>query len=107
MHSATQIIALLNSSDPYNPDFALSDFHLFRYLKHHLCSNHHNDEKTWKMSISTKFQPNCIIITNFMSIWIVCIADISKIIVEGVWWTKRAEILALALFAPSFNQAVS
>ncbi|GBM34158.1 hypothetical protein AVEN_243202-1 [Araneus ventricosus] len=38
---------------PYSPDFAPSDFHLFRHLKHHLGGNHYNDDEDVKTAVTS------------------------------------------------------
>ncbi|GBN70517.1 hypothetical protein AVEN_36744-1 [Araneus ventricosus] len=38
---------------PYRPDLALSDFYLFRHLKHHLGGNHYNDVEDVKTAATS------------------------------------------------------
>lgn len=37
----------------YSPDLMHKNFHLFRYLKHHLGGNHNNDDEGMKMAINS------------------------------------------------------
>ncbi|GBO38618.1 Histone-lysine N-methyltransferase SETMAR [Araneus ventricosus] len=37
----------------YSPDFATSDFHLFRHIKHHLGGNHYNDDEDVRTAVTS------------------------------------------------------
>ncbi|GBL89351.1 hypothetical protein AVEN_225873-1 [Araneus ventricosus] len=58
-HTAAQTRALFDSfgwkalDHPHRPDLALSDFHLFRHLKHHLGGNHYNDDEDVKTAVTS------------------------------------------------------
>ncbi|GBM71531.1 hypothetical protein AVEN_214562-1, partial [Araneus ventricosus] len=38
---------------PYRPDLALSDFYLFRHLKHHLGGHHYNGDEDMRTAVTS------------------------------------------------------